>query len=208
MIEIPKKIILIFLASASGIIILLGYFFDIPGISSIRSLLLNWAVILAAVALLIGLLNLVRVHLRRIVDEDENRLYSVVLILSLLITLGVGILYGIDSEQSLWIFNNIHVPIESSILALLAVVLVFSAVRLLYRKPSGFSLIFLVIVIIVLIGTVSVPWVDLSLLNAVRQWIMRVPILGGARGLLLGVTLGIIATGLRVLMAADRPYED
>jgi len=31
---------------------------------------------------------------------------------------------------------------------------------------------------------------------------------GGARGLLLGVALGSITAGLRVLLATDRPYGD
>jgi hypothetical protein len=35
-----------------------------------------------------------------------------------------------------------------------------------------------------------------------------VPTLAGVRGILLGVALGTIATGLRVLMGAERPYTD
>jgi len=31
---------------------------------------------------------------------------------------------------------------------------------------------------------------------------------GGARGILLGVALGSIVTGLRVLLAVDRPYGE
>jgi hypothetical protein len=30
--------------------------------------------------------------------------------------------------------------------------------------------------------------------------------LGGARGILIGVSLGILTTGLRVLFGTDRPY--
>jgi hypothetical protein len=30
---------------------------------------------------------------------------------------------------------------------------------------------------------------------------------GGGRGILLGMALGAAATGLRILMGADRPYE-
>ena len=37
---------------------------------------------------------------------------------------------------------------------------------------------------------------------------MEVPTLAGARGIMLGVALGTIAVGLRVLLGADRPYTD
>jgi len=33
-----------------------------------------------------------------------------------------------------------------------------------------------------------------------------IPAVAGARGILFGVALGTVATGLRVLMGADRPY--
>ena len=39
-------------------------------------------------------------------------------------------------------------------------------------------------------------------------WISQVPAVAGARGLLLGIALGAIATGLRVLLAIDRPYGE
>jgi hypothetical protein len=44
-------------------------------------------------------------------------------------------------------------------------------------------------------------------LAELRSWIARVPAAAGARGLILGVALGIVATGLRVLAGVDRPYE-
>jgi hypothetical protein len=65
---------------------------------------------------------------------------------------------------------------------------VFAMIVLLGQVPAGFQL-----------------WEDFPL---VKEWVLRVPVLAGARGILLGVALGIIATGLRVLLGADRPYAD
>jgi hypothetical protein len=48
--------------------------------------------------------------------------------------------------------------------------------------------------------------VNLPLIGEIRSWIVSVPALGGARGILLGIALGTIATGLRILMGSDRPY--
>jgi hypothetical protein len=41
-----------------------------------------------------------------------------------------------------------------------------------------------------------------------RAEIVQVLAVGGARGILIGVALGAIVTGLRVLLAAERPYGD
>ncbi|HEX9012316.1 MAG TPA: hypothetical protein VF813_02325, partial [Anaerolineaceae bacterium] len=54
------------IAVAAGLVVLLGYFLPIPGLTDLRSLLLSWAVILAAVAAWIGISNLLAVHLRKI----------------------------------------------------------------------------------------------------------------------------------------------
>jgi hypothetical protein len=63
---------------------------------------------------------------------------------------------------------------------------------------------------LVLIGLA--PWPgflsNLSPLRDVRIWITQVPAVAGARGLLLGIALGVVATGLRVLFAQDRPYRE
>ena len=107
---------------------------------------------------------------------------------------------------SMWIFNYIQVPIESSLMALLAVILAYASARMLSRRLNLFSIVFIVTALIVLLGTASLPFLDLPVLSEFRGWIERIPAVAGSRGILLGVALGTIATGLRVLMGADRPY--
>jgi hypothetical protein len=91
-------------------------------------------------------------------------------------------------------------------MAILVVVLTYAAARMLGRRMNLFSLVFIITVLLVLIGTVSLPGVEIDLLRDLRSWIVQVAATAGARGILLGVALGTIATGLRVLMGADRPY--
>ncbi len=63
--------------------------------------------------------------------------------------------------------------------------------------------------IIVLLGQVPVGAViSGGWLPIIKDWILDVPALSGARGVLLGVALGTAATGLRVLLGIDRPYVD
>jgi hypothetical protein len=129
------------------------------------------------------------------------------MILALLITLAVVGFLGPTAPWSLWIFNYIQVPIESSLMALLAVILPYAAARMLNRRINLFSLIFVAAVLIGLVGAASVSGFELPLFGELRNWVTQVPAVAGARGILLGVALGTVATGLRILMGADRPYE-
>lgn len=194
------------IAVISGMLVLLGYFF--PGVfGNIQSILIGWAIILAAFALLLGILNLARVHWKKAGSDGPNRIYSIVLLISLFITIIVVSISGPTGSASLWIFNSFQVPVEISLLAVLAVVLVYAGARLLTRRPKWYTVLFLVTVLIVLLGSVPLFFLgEVAPLIAVRSWLAQVPAVAGARGLLLGVALGTVATGLRILMGMDRPY--
>jgi len=194
------------IAVISGVLVLLGYFF--PGVfGNIQSILIGWAIILAAFALLLGIFNLALVHWKKAGSDGPNRIYSIVLLISLFITIIVVSISGPTGSASLWIFNSFQVPVEISLLAVLAVVLVFAGARLLSRRPKWYTVLFLITVLIVLLGSVPLFFLgEVAPLIAVRNWLVQVPAVAGARGLLLGVALGTVATGLRILMGIDRPY--
>jgi hypothetical protein len=114
---------------------------------------------------------------------------------------------GPAGSFSLWIFNSIQVPVEISLLAVLAFVLVYAVARLLTRRPKWYTILFLVSVVLVLLGSAPLFIVgEVSMLSSLRGWLVHVPAVAGARGLLLGVALGTVATGLRILIGIDRPY--
>ena len=202
------------IAIVSGLLVLLGYFLPkTKFFGYLGGKMLQWAIFLAAFAMLVGILNLVSVHLKKISTRQRGAAYSAVLLLALVLTL---ILVSLDLATgsngpagfwSLWLFNSIQIPIEISLLALLAIVLALTAARMLGRRPNTFTVIFLLTVVIVLLGAAPLYLVGEVLpLNTLRGWATNLLAVGGARGLLLGVALGTIATGLRVLMGADRPY--
>ena len=194
------------IAIISGVLVLLGYFFP-KVFGNIQSILVGWAIILAAFALLLGIVNLAIVHWKKIVNKGPNSLYSMVLLLSLAITIILVSISGPTGSLALWIFNSFQVPVEVSLLALLAVVLVYAAVRLITRKPRWYTVLFIVTVLVVLLGSVPLFLIgEIAPLSSLRAWLTQVPAMAGARGLLLGVALGTVATGLRILIGMDRPY--
>jgi hypothetical protein len=203
-----KRIGLIIVTCVTGVIILAGYFITIPAISGIRSYLINLASILASILILIGIINLTIVHTKKMISREQGAWLSLIFLITMIMTLIIGLVYGPTSKWSLWIINHVQIPVETSLVSLLVIILILGLIRMLYRKQTSFALIFLLTTIIILLGSITIPWIDISVLVSFQDWITNIPVLGGMRGILIGVVLGIVATGLRVLIGADRPYED
>ena len=199
-------------AVGAGIIVLLGYFVELPLILETRASLMHWAVILAAAAVFMGLINLMMVHWRKISTQSKGWVYSALLIIFLLETLVLGLIFGPDHKLVLLLFTYIQLPVEISLMGILAVVLVVAGYRLIQRRRDMLSMVFMGTALLVLVGTL--PWmiggegVIVRILGEIRAWLTQVWAVAGARGILLGVALGAAATGLRVLLGADRPYGD
>lgn len=202
-----------------GLIVLFGYFFgtNSSGESTILGILrdyfLQGAVVVAGVALLVGVFNLASVHAKKI-RQGDGSVYSLITVIALLITLFVGAYDLVMTywqgapglRYTRWIFENIQLPVETSLMAIIAISLTYAATRLFARRLNFMSTIFLAVVLVLLIGAIPAVASNFGLLTDIRDWILQVPAVGGARGILLGVALGIIATGIRILMGTDRPY--
>jgi hypothetical protein len=194
------------IAIVSGVLIILGYFF--PGVfGSLQTILVGWAIILAAFALLLGIFNLAMVHWKRMGSNEPGSFYSIVLLVSLFITMIVAGFSGPTGTWTLWVFNTFQLPVEISLLAVLAIILLYAGARLLSRRPKWTTILFLATILLVLLGSVPLFLVgEITPLSAIKGWLVQVPAIAGARGLLLGVALGTVATGLRILIGIDRPY--
>ena len=202
-----------------GLIVLFGYIFgtDSAGeatlLGILRDYFLQGAVVVAGVALLVGVFNLTSAHAKKM-RQGEGGIYSAITVFALIITLLVGTydlvmtyLQGAPGLQyTRWIFENIQLPVEASLMALIAVSLTYAASRMLGRRLTFMSAVFIAVVLILLVGAIPLVAANFYEIVSFRQWILSVPAVGGARGILLGVALGIVATGIRILMGTDRPY--
>ncbi len=199
------RIVALILAVLTGLIVLVGYF--IPAVAPIQGIVLNWAIILAGAAALIGVLNLVSVHGSKIARREKGAIYSAILLICLAATVFFGVVAGPDHPGMRLLVNSIIVPVEASLMALLAVTLLYASIRLLRRRASIMSIVFIATALLMLLASATLPFGEVGALNNfLRPWFQHVLALGGARGILLGVALGTLTTGLRVLFGAERPY--
>ena len=196
-------------AISVGIIVLLGYF--IPAVNIFRFILLQWAVILAGVAVMIGIGNLFSVHLQKIRERRPGSVNSVILLFFMLITMIFGLLPFWDLSWEPFqkmMLDGIMIPAEISLMAVLAVTLLYASVRLLRVRADWASILFLATTLIILLGLGPLPYIGQLpfMSDTLRPLVANVLATGGARGILIGVALGTLTTGLRILFGADRPY--
>ena len=193
-------------AIASGLLVLLGYFVPLTMLLDIRLLLVQWAIILAAVAVLVGVLNLLGVHWHKIRTRQKGTAYSILLIVSLFASAVLGIVLGTNNTLMSFFLEAIIIPGEATLMALLAVTLVYAAARLLRRRVDLMTFIFLGVAVVILLAAAPFPFGKIPG-AALIEWLLRDNFAtAGSRGILIGVALGALTTGLRVLFGIDRPY--
>lgn len=192
------------IAIAAGILILGGYFF--PALVGMQTLLLNWAIILTSVAALAGIFNLISVHTDKIRRGEKGGVFSALLVISLIATFFLGIILRPEHSAMKSLMNGIIIPSEATLLGILTISLIYAAIRLLRRRVDVMSVFFLLTAIFLLFGSATLPFGEIPLFGTLARWVTQVWAVGGVRGILIGVALGALTTGLRVLFGADRPY--
>lgn len=193
-------------ASITGLVILVGYLVPSPTLGYYRDRLIEWGVILAAFAFVLGLLNLLRVHSQRIFRLEKGWLYSLILLGAAAVSWIPPVLFGRTHPLTRRLLSTLIGPLGASLAALLVFTLTLAAFRLLRVRRTVGSILFAVIVALTLLG--NAPLIGLEWLRGIRQWLMQVPAMAGMRGLLLGVALGILITGLRVLLGSEHPHSE
>lgn len=197
------------LVLALGLVTLWGLFPGSPAAPA-AAVLIQLVVIVSAVAVLVGVLNLLWVHLQRVINGDPGWPYSLVLFLAALIVIALvtverlGLVAG--EQLSGFLFSAVQVSVESALAGLLAFFLVFAAARLLRHRVTWAAVLFVITLLIVLLGWLRLP--ALGFVNDLSAWIRDVPAAAGARGLLIGIALGAAATGVRVLLGQDPSYRE
>ncbi len=201
-----KRWLPLLIALAAGGITLASYVQPNP----ISDGLLQIAALVTTAGLLFGILNVLNLHRRRIAARVHDWQYSIVLIVALLGSFVLGLLpsLGLPIAATLMgeILRYVYQPLAGSLLALLTFFALRAAWRALHLRPGEASIMLGVAVVFLL---ASGPWA--ALLPGLREtldWIEAYPVLGVARGLLLGVGIGALVASARLLLGVDQPYLD
>jgi len=192
----------------SGLVVLAAMFF-IPQGGGILTMVLNWVIIVAATALLVAIASLVITHLRFIASGKKGFLLSLVLVISFLATLVFGLLRGVDDPVFLKWVGAIIRPIETALLGLVALVMMSAAMKIFRERGwSALTVSFGVSAIVFLIlGLGFLQNLNIPELNEVIRVVEALPMIG-ARGLLIGIGIGLLMMAFRVLFGMEGSGND
>ena len=191
------------IAISVGLFVLLDFFVQNAFIGTLKFVFVRWAIIVAAFAMVLGFFNVLTVHVNKILRFKQGWFYSIFLVLTMMAVLILGLIEGPQGSLTSRIFQYILFPLQATIFSLLAFFVALAAYRA-FRLRSWESALLVITGVIVLLGQVPL-W---EALTSFKEWILGVPSMASARGILLGVALGTVATGLRVLLGIDRPYSE
>jgi hypothetical protein len=205
----------LFVTAAVGLFMILSFFVPHQAVSVPADFLQQSAVIVVAFGIVLGGANLLRVNLEAVLKRQAGWPYRLVLIAGLLVMVLVGLIEGRDFQaagtRSTWIYDQVYSPMSSAMFALLAFFIASAAFRAFRIRTPEAGLLALAAFLVMLgrvpLGNALTAWLPEDLrLGSVAEWILRVPQNAANRAILIGAALGVMATGLRVILGIERSY--
>ena len=167
---------------------------------------ISWALIIGPFALVLATVTLIQTHTARIRRRTEHWQYSFVVFGGLIIMVLIGVFFKPQNPAFEWLYNNVQVPMDATMFSLLAFFIASAAYRAFRARTFEASLL-LITALIVMMG--NVPIGDLlsnDTASKARQWILDNPNLSARRGIILGVSLGVISQSIRIILGIERSY--
>lgn len=197
--EMPLALTIIF-----GVFMVIEFFIPNRLVSGIGTALQQWTIVVAAAAIVLGVVNVGRIHAQKIRERKQDWGYSIFLIIGLVAMGSLGVIFGID-EGTLFndLYLNVYVPMQGTMFSLLAFYIASAAFRA-FRIRSLDAALLAVAAIIVMIGRVPIGNAIWDKLPEIQSFIMDVPNLAAKRAILIGAALGAISTGMKIILGIER----
>jgi hypothetical protein len=200
-------------AFSFGMLGIVIYYIPHGNAQSLEREMALWVRIIFAFSYLLGLYSLLNLHWQRIRQHIAGWGYSLVAMASFAVMM-VFVVYndglGPFAAQATaggykWIFDYIHVPCASTMFSILAFFIASAAYRT-FRARTPEAALLLVAAVIVMLGRVPIGREISEFFPLATDWLLTVPNLAAKRGILLGISLGAIATSLRIIFCIERSY--
>ena len=197
--KIPLAIVLVF-----GIISAIQYFVPHPLSQEYYDTMLKWMIGVGSMAVFLALVSFLRHHYVRL-RVKEHAPYSAVAILSFLFMTLVGFIGGMGPGSIFQkMFYYVQAPLQATMFSLLSYYMASASYRA-FRAKSLEATLLLITAFLVMFSVTTfgnyVPGIPKTL-----EWIMAVPNMASKRGIAIGVSLGSIATSLKIIFGIERNW--
>lgn len=215
----------------AGLLVIISEFIPHKPFGSMIDELENWFMIIAGFSIILGQINLFKVHFIKIRRKMENWPYYVVTLVSFVAMITAGMLWGTQTQKGIlgngerisafcgmkpfdWLFEFVYQHLSATIFALLAFYIASAAYRAFIARTVEANLL-LISAIIVMLGSTSLGvmltgWLPAKLsflsLPNIAAYIMDYPTTAGQRAIMISAGLGMIGSALRIILGIERSY--
>ncbi len=205
------------ITAITGFIFIIQFFIPHPPFNRTQDIFNDWVNIIIGFAIVLGVLNLMRVNLNKMSQKSKGWHFALVTILGLVIYSIIGLAFsGGRSFQNpgtsfYWVYINVFYPLNSTMFALLAFFVASASYRA-FRARNKEATLLLIAATILMLGRVPLgeylsSWMPEGYrLSSLSDWIMDFPQTAGQRAIMMGIALGIISTSLRIILGIERTY--
>lgn len=200
-----------------GVVFVVQYFIPHYPFNQLNNWFSDWFSIIAACAIWLGALNLLKVSADKVYRKREDWFYSLVIIVCFLVMAIVGFAGGAAfrdiGTKFDWLYQYVYTPLSSTMFALLAFFVASASYRA-FRARNFDATLLLLAAFLVMIGRVPVGdaialklhlpiWIYPS---GISTWIMNVFNTAGQRAIMIGIALGVVSTSIRVILGIERAH--
>lgn len=173
----------------------------------------KWIQIVWGFALVLGVSSLCHIHLVKVRQRRSGWQYSILVFLGMLTTLIAGFWVRGDEKGTMfgWIYTYLLTPLSATMFSLLAFFIASAAFRA-FRARTVEAAMLLTAAIVMMFGRVPLGeylWeliTEIPTMSQITEWILTVPSMAAKRAIRLGVSLGVVATSLRIILGIERSY--
>ncbi len=201
------------LTAIVGLTMIISHF--IPPLNILKNLFEDWFFIIAAFAIYLGILNLIRINADKVYKKRSDWPFGVVVILGFLVITIPGLFFsGGRSFSDLgtpfyYLYDHVYYPLSATMFALLAFFVASASYRA-FRARNVEATMLLAAAFILMLGRVPIgDWITVWLPEGYRMgnaadWIMDFPQTAGQRAIMIGIALGVVSSALRVILGLER----
>ena len=202
-----KRSLPVLITFVTGVLFAAQYYVPHPKSEALLTNVTVWNQIIAGFAAVLGVASLLSVHYVKIKRKESGWGYSAVLYISMLATLVIGFSSGGEGEGTAfgWLYNYILVALQGTMFSVLAFFVASAAYRA-FRARSLEATVLLVAGVFVMFGRVPLGEYLVTGVGSISDWIMSVPNTAARRGIIIGISLGGIATSIKIIVGIERSY--
>lgn len=192
-------------AFLTGITVLAGYFLKSQGAYDVSAQIVRWRIIVAAFALVLGAVNMIRFHGENVLRGKSNRIYSGIFLISFAAYFILGMTKSVTSVQYQYIWQNLYQPAASTMYSFTLFYMASACWRA-FRVRNWQAAVLMIVGVLVLLSQVGVGAALSPAIPKIAAWIIDVPNAAAIRAITIGGSLGMVVMSIRIILGLEKTY--